>query len=101
MKERKVITTKWKRFLMFEVIFSPKSNKQIKELDDKTKKRIKEAILKIKENPWHKDTIKVKGYENIRRKRVGKFRILYFIDKKRKEILIIKIERRDEQTYKF
>ena len=46
---------------MFEVIFSPKSNKQVRELDDKTKKRIKEAILKIKENSWHKDTIKVKG----------------------------------------
>ena len=45
---------------MFEVIFSPKSNKQIKELDDKTKKRIKKAISEIKENPWHKDTIKVK-----------------------------------------
>lgn len=57
--------------------------------------------MKIKENPWHKNTIKVKSYGNIRRKRVGKFRILYLIDKRRQEILIIKVERRDEQTIDF
>ncbi|EDY34287.1 hypothetical protein ABOONEI_2499, partial [Aciduliprofundum boonei T469] len=47
-----------------------------------------------------KGTIKVEGYENIRRKRVGRYRILYMIDKQRKEVLIVKIEKRSETTYK-
>ncbi|MFZ2071500.1 MAG: type II toxin-antitoxin system RelE/ParE family toxin [Halobacteriota archaeon] len=86
--------------MTFEVIFSPKSYEQIKSLDDELKERIKKAAIEIGNDPWHKGTIKVKGYENIRRKRVGKFRLLYTTDKQRKEVLIVKVERRDETTYK-
>jgi mRNA-degrading endonuclease RelE of RelBE toxin-antitoxin system len=58
-------------------------------------------VLEISENPWHKGTIKVEGYTNIRRKRVGRYRILYFVDKLKKEVLVIKVELRDEETYKL
>ena len=84
----------------FEIIFSPKSCKQIKSFDKELKERIKKAALEIGNNPWHKGIIKVRGYENIRRKRVGNYRILYTIDKERKELLIVKIEKRSETTYK-
>ncbi len=87
--------------MSYEVIFSPKSRRQIKALkDEKLKNRIKEAIIEIGQDPWHKGTIKVEKYENIRRKRVGRYRILYMVDKERKEILIVKIEKRTETTYK-
>ncbi len=46
----------------YEVIFAPKSRRQIKALKDgKLKNRIKEAIIEIGENPWHKGTIKVEN----------------------------------------
>ena len=86
--------------MSFTIIFSPKSNKQVKSIEPKIKGKIKKAIVEIGENPWHKGTIKIVGYENIRRKRIGKYRILYTLDKKRKEVLVVKIERRDETTYK-
>ncbi|NOZ83017.1 MAG: type II toxin-antitoxin system RelE/ParE family toxin [Euryarchaeota archaeon] len=86
--------------MKFKIIFSPKSYKQIKNLNEKLKERIKRASIEISNDPWHKGTIKVRGYENIRRKRVGDYRILYTIDKKRKEILVVKIEKRSETTYK-
>ena len=86
--------------MSYKILFSSKSKKQIKVLEKKLRKRIKEAVTEIGNNPWHKGTIKIKGYENIRRKRVGKYRILYLINKQRKEILIVKIEKRDEKTYK-
>ena len=57
--------------MSFEAIFSPKSYKQIKSFDEKLKERIKRAVNQILNDPWHKGTIKVAGYENIRRKRVG------------------------------
>ncbi|HEC93147.1 MAG TPA: hypothetical protein ENI51_09180 [Candidatus Atribacteria bacterium] len=84
----------------YKILFSSKSKRQIKALDKKLKEKIKEAVIEIGNNPWHKGTIKVKGFENIRRKRAGRYRILYLIDKKRKEVLIIKIERRSETTYR-
>ncbi len=86
--------------MSFEVFFSPKSYKQIKNFNEELKERIKKAATEIGNDPWHKGTIKVKGYENIRRKRAGNHRILYTVEKKRKEILIVKIEKRRETTYK-
>ena len=86
--------------MSYNMIFSPKSRKQIKALKDhKLKERLKKAVIEIGDDPWHKGTIKVEKYENIRRKRVGKYRILYSVDKERKEVLIVKIEKRSETTY--
>ncbi len=86
--------------MSFKIIFSPKGYKQIKSFNENLKKRIKRASIEIGNDPWHRGTIKVRGYENIRRKRVGDYRILYTVDKKRKEVLIVKIEKRGETTYK-
>lgn len=84
----------------FEIIFSPKSYRQIKKLRIDVKKRINEAILEIENNPFHKGTVKIESYNNIRRKRVGKYRILYMIESEKKEVLIVKIELRSETTYR-
>ena len=47
--------------MSFEVIFSPKSAKQIKAFNEKLKTRMKKAIVEIGNDPWHRGTIKVKG----------------------------------------
>ena len=85
---------------MFKIFLSTKSRRQIKRANENLKERIRGAILEIAEDPWHKGTIKVQGFENIRRKRVGKYRILYIVDKQREEVLIVKIEKRSETTYR-
>lgn len=87
--------------MSFSLSFSSRSRKQIKKLPQKIKEKIKIGCEEISENPWHKQTIKVQGYENIRRKRVGKWRILYLVDKKSKEIVVVKIELRDENIYRL
>ena len=85
----------------FEVLFSPKSYKQMEQLDEELKERIKKAVIKIGNDPWHRGTINVKSHENIMRKRVGRYRLLYTIDREKKEVLIIKVEKRGETTYNF
>ncbi len=87
--------------MTFKIYFSSKAEKQIKKLPDSLKKRIKKACEEIVKNPWHKGTIKVEGYSYIRRKRIGRYRILYLIDKNSREIIVIKIEKRTEETYKL
>lgn len=72
----------------------------MKKMRTDVKKRINKAILEVKENPFHRGTIKIESYNNIRRKRAGEYRILYAVDSERKEILIVKIELRKETTYK-
>jgi len=87
--------------MSFVLLFSSKSAKQIKKLPKSIKKRIKTACEEIRKDPWHRGTIKVEGYRNIRRKRIGNFRVLYMVDKGEKEIIVIKIEKRSEETYKL
>ena len=87
--------------MSYEVIFSPKSYKQIKSFDEKLKGRIKQAAIEMGNDPQHKGTIKVEGYENVRRKRVGKYRLLYAVDRHRKEVLVVKIEIKGETTYRL
>ena len=87
--------------MSFTVIFSPKSYRKIRSFDSELKERIQKAVQEISRDPWEKGTIKVKGYDDVRRKRVGDFRIIYRIDQARKEILVAFIARRNEETYKF
>ena len=87
--------------MIYEVIFSPKSYKQIEAFDEKLKGRIKKAAIEMGNEPWHKGTIKVEGYENVRRTRVGKYRLLYAVDRHRKEVLVVKIEIKGETTYRL
>jgi mRNA interferase RelE/StbE len=87
--------------MSFKAFFSPKSRKTIKSFDSELKERIKKAILELINDPWEKGTIKVKGYSDVRRKRIGDYRIIYRIDEQRQEILIAIVARRDEETYKL
>lgn len=50
----------------FEIIFSPKSYRQIKKMRIDVKKRINEAILEIKENPFHKGRISIEFFTRLR-----------------------------------
>ena len=64
--------------MSYEVIFSPKSRRQIKALkDEKLKERLKEAVIEIGNNPWHKGTIKVEKYNNIQERELDD--IAYYI----------------------
>ncbi|MCK4731710.1 MAG: type II toxin-antitoxin system RelE/ParE family toxin, partial [Methanophagales archaeon] len=67
----------------------------------KLKGRIKQVAIEMENDPRHKGTIKVEGYENVRRKRVGKYRLLYAVDRHRKEVLVVKIEIKGETTYRL
>jgi len=68
---------------------------------DKEERKITEFLIeKIISLNWRNLNIKkLKGYQDIFRVRKGKIRIIFSKDKR--EIYIISIERRCEDTYKF
>ena len=89
---------------MFELKYSSKAKKFIKKCDEKTRNRIKEALSLISQNPYPSqefDFKKISGEEDTYRIRLSSHRIIYAIYHAEKTIRIIKIERRDEHTYKF
>ncbi|MEK6860103.1 MAG: type II toxin-antitoxin system RelE/ParE family toxin [Nanoarchaeota archaeon] len=78
---------------MFEVEYSNRATKFLKNCDKNLAERVLEKIEKLRENPIIPETIKVKGEDTLR-VRVGKVRILYVIKGKDNTLLITKIEKR-------
>ncbi len=86
--------------MTYTIFLSSKAERQIKKLPTNVRERIREGLLKLAEDPYRKGTIKVKGMDNIRRLRVGKYRILYVVLEGKKEVLVVKVEKREESTYR-
>jgi len=71
--------------------------KDIEKIDKSERERINEAIQKLAENPFPQGAIKVEGYkgQNVLRIRTGKYRILYLVGLQAKEIIIVKVDKRE------
>ena len=81
--------------MRFSVEFSKRAQKDLKNLDKIISNRCLTEIENLRENPFPRDAIKVKGEDNVFRVRVGKYRILYEVYHDRKLVLIAKIDKRE------
>ena len=78
-----------------------KISKALKKFNEKENKKVKEILLKLKNNSLNGfDIKKLKKCNDIFRIRKGKIRIIYRTDKNNK-ILVLAVERRSNNTYKF
>ena len=84
---------------MCEVVFTKKAAKQVRALQPAHKRKLKEIILQLSENPFSYPYKKIRGEEHTYRIRVGPFRILYEVDDENFRVTIFKIERR-ERAYR-
>jgi len=76
-----------------------KIQKALEKLTSKEKKKVKEVLVKLKNQQLRNlDIKKLKGREDIFRVRKGQIRIIYKIDRKG-GIFILIIEKRNDTTY--
>ena len=68
--------------------------KEIKRIPKKDASRLLFVLEEISENPYRGDIEKIKGEENVWRRRVGSYRILYEIILSQKSISVFNIRRR-------
>jgi mRNA-degrading endonuclease RelE of RelBE toxin-antitoxin system len=79
----------------YTIIYLPKAEKYLVDLDDKNYDRIEETVEEIKKNPYRKrpkvDIIKLRGYRSppMYRLRVGRHRLEYFVDEAEKVIQVV------------
>jgi len=89
---------------MFEIYLSNAALKALKDFDTRIAEKAKKAILTLKISPLpikEYDIKKVEGTDDIYRIRISRHRIVYRIDWSKKEINIIKIDKRNEKTYRL
>jgi len=80
----------------YEVLLEKRAAKQLKRLDQSSKRRIIEALIELREKGLaaRLDLKKLKGYESQYRVRVGSYRILFEFQKPRTLIVYAILRRR-------
>ena len=73
--------------------------KDTEKFPQKDRIRILQVFEAISLNPFSGDVEKMKGEENVWRRRVGVYRIFYEILSKDRVIYIFRVERRTSKTY--
>lgn len=72
------------------LFITKRAEKELDKIADTLSKTIVTHILSLADNPYPTNSKKLKGEENYRI-RIGSFRVLYTIDKKRKEITVLRV----------
>ncbi|MDA2921276.1 type II toxin-antitoxin system RelE/ParE family toxin [Desulfobacterota bacterium AH_259_B03_O07] len=82
--------------VLFQAEFSTRANKHIKKLDKLMKKRIKDKIDNLEEDPFPKEVERVQDFEHGKafRVRVGNHRILYLVEYNPNRLIIAKVDKR-------
>lgn len=89
---------------MFEIFLSNASKKALKNLDKQIVEKVKKALLTLRISPLpikEYNIKKIAGEEDTYRMRISRYRIVYDIDWSDKVITVIKIDKRDEKTYRL
>jgi mRNA interferase RelE/StbE len=80
----------------YEIEITATAEKQLRRLTRSDQERVAKAMIALADDPWPRGVRKLTGWEDVYRIRVGRFRILYSVVRKRLVILILKIGHRRE-----
>lgn len=73
-----------------KLFITKKAEKELDKISDSIAYNISQNIQKLSFNPYPTNSKKLQGENNFRL-RIGSFRVIYTIDKKKKEITILRI----------
>lgn len=83
---------------MHSVRLSSSAIRDLDEIHDPDLSRIRSRILSLETNPRPHGVTKLK--DHLHRIRAGDWRILYAIDNQKQTVIILRVLRRSERTYK-
>ena len=83
---------------LYEVLLEPRAQKELDKVPSEVFSKIDAAILALAKNPRPFGTKKLD--EKLHRIRVGDWRVLYAVLDKEARVVVLRIARRNEKTYK-
>jgi len=81
---------------VLEVVIERHAERDLKQLERETRRRMYVALRALAENPYPHDCCKLAGSTSDWRIRVGDYRIIYEIDKKARTVRVMRIRHRRE-----
>jgi len=85
----------------YHIEFTHPARKEFEKLDGVIKQRISDEVVGLEKEPRPHGCVALKGYANIYRIRVGKFRVIYEIKDKVLVVLVIRIAKREDVYHGF
>lgn len=82
--------------MSYTVIFPKPVQKQLDSLPDEIRDRILEKIVLLAENPRPEGVVKLKGYENEYRIRIGDYRVRYEIKDEESVVVLLHCKHRKD-----
>ncbi len=83
----------------YRLLVSRAARKQLDRLPHKDIDRINAVLTALREDPYH-NARKLAGQFNLWRIRVGRLRIIYQIRTRELTVLVLRVAKRDERTYR-
>ena len=80
----------------FNIVFKKSAQKDLARLERNVRQRIADAIAMLADNPYPAGSLKLSGFEDYRRIRVGSFRVVYQVRDNELIIFIIRIADRKD-----
>jgi mRNA interferase RelE/StbE len=80
----------------YEIEITATAEKQLRRLTRSDQQRVAKAVIALAGDPRPRGARKLTGWDDVYRIRVGRFRVLYSVTRKRLVILILKIGHRRE-----
>ena len=78
----------------YKVLVSKSAERSLERVPKEILRKIIKQIENLQKNPYPKGCIKIKGEDHVYRLRQGRYRVIYEILKKERDILILKIGHR-------
>ena len=86
--------------MAYSVELSPAAQRQARRLSPQDVQRVQDALRNLTDNPQPSGSIKLTGFEAVWRIRVGRLRIIYEIHDSERQLIVQRIARRNEATYR-
>jgi mRNA interferase RelE/StbE len=82
--------------MKYTVEVTPKAIKSLQKIDPVFVKKIRDRLRSLEVNPRPHDCLKLGGFENVYRTRVGRYRIVYEISQEKILVVVVNIDHRKD-----
>lgn len=84
----------------YRVELAPAAQRQVRRLAPEDARRVREALRNLVGNARPTGSVKLAGFVAVWRVRAGRLRIIYEVDDGEGRLMVLRVARRDERTYR-
>ena len=86
--------------MQYRIELSPAAQRQAPRLTTEDARRVRDALRNLVNAPRPVGSVKLAGFAAVWRIRVGRFRVIYEVHDDEQRLMVLRIARRNEATYR-